>query len=173
MIESPATTVDTLVIACGNPMRGDDAVGPIVARRVEATLSTDLAATHRFIITHQLLPELALELAQAKRAILIDARLPKNEPVGVVSMMPVSAETCSGCASSCCDNGASGLTHHWTLPRLLAMAQMLFGRAPRACLVSVTADDFDTPDTLSPGMHDAVPVMCEHVLQLLRSDPTH
>jgi hydrogenase maturation protease len=164
--DTPDVAVQTLIIACGNPMRGDDGIGPIVADQVEALLPEHLQKNCRFIITHQLLPELALELAQTNRAILIDARVCDGEPVGVATVQAVTPEKCSGCGSQCC-NTESGLTHHWTFPRLLAMADTLFGHVPEAYTVSVSAEDFANPDTLSPTIAAAIPQMCDHVMQLL------
>lgn len=166
MVDTPGVSVDTLVIACGNPMRGDDGVGPIVAEQVEASLPEHLREHNRFIITHQLLPELALELAQARCAVLIDARVSDGEPAGVAKVQPVKPENCASCGNHSC-GAESGLTHHWTLPRLLAMAEMLFGHAPEAYTVSVSAETFDDADTLSPTIRAAVPQMCEQVLKLV------
>ncbi len=169
MADTPGVAVETLVIACGNPMRGDDGVGPIVAEQVEASLPEHLRKHNRFIITHQLLPELALELAQARRAVLIDARVSDGEPIGVVRVQTITPEKCLACENHSC-NTEAGLTHHWTLPRLLTMAEMLFSHAPVAYTVSVSTEAFDDADTLSSPIKAAVPQMCDHVRRILKSD---
>lgn len=168
MADSLDVAVDTLVVACGNPMRGDDGVGPIVAEQIEASLPENLSKQCRFIITHQLLPELAMELAQARRAVLIDARVSDSDPVGTVSIDATTPEKCLTCDKQAC-NTETGLTHHWTFPRLLAMADLLFGQAPQAYTVSVLADAFDTPDALTPTIKAAIPQMRDHVLQIIQS----
>lgn len=160
-------TIDTLVIACGNPMRGDDGVGPVVASRVEAQRSARANKPHRFIITHQLLPEHALDLAQAKQAILIDARVAEGETPGVVRVEAVTPDRLLDELGQTGKDTRAGLTHHWTCPRLLAVADALYGRAPRAYAVSVSAEDFDHGDTLTPAVMAAVPTMCHAVRRLL------
>ncbi len=166
--DSLDVAVDTLIVACGNPMRGDDGVGPIVAEQVEASLPQALHASCRVIITHQLLPEHALELAQTRRAVLIDARVTDGEPVGAVRIDTVVPEkSLAPCKSQ--TGAESGLTHHWTFPRLLAIAEALYGHIPEAYTVSVSADAFDDLDTLSPPIKAAVPQMRDHVLQIIQS----
>jgi hydrogenase maturation protease len=167
--DRPEVCIDTLVIACGNPMRGDDGVGPMVASRVEAQLTKHKSHRHRFVIVHQLLPELAPELAQAGQAILIDARLAGDEAVGVVRVEIVEPEMWHGHTGPSKQNTHADLTHHWTFPRLLAIADALYGRSPRAYAVSVSAKDFDHGEALSPAIADAVHTMCEEVRRLMTS----
>ena len=157
MADTPDAAADTLIIACGNPLRGDDGVGPIVAERVEAALDEHQRKHCRVSITHQLLPELALELSQVNLAILIDARIADDEPPGAVRSEPVAPD----------DDAPADLTHHWTLPRLLAMSKLLYGQAPRAHIVSVSATAFEEPDTLSPPIQSAVPDMINQVQELI------
>ena len=58
-----------LVLAVGNPSRGDDAIGPILAQRLEA-----LGLSHIEVITDfQLQVEHALDLEGRQRVIFIDA----------------------------------------------------------------------------------------------------
>ena len=166
MADAPPVAFDTLIIACGNPMRGDDGIGPIVAEQVEASLPENLREQNRFIITHQLLPELSLELAQARCAVLIDARVSDTEPVGNVRVDTVLPEKYTASGMQSCNPGTD-LTHHWTFPRLLAMAEMLFGHAPEAYTVSVTAEAFDDADSLSPVIEGAIPQMRDHVMRVL------
>lgn len=168
---SPALPVDirfdTLVIACGNPMRGDDGVGPVVAHRIEQSLTPSERARHRVFITHQLLPELALELAQARRSILIDARVSDGETPGIVTVRDVTPEPRLGVPDRPARDVSARLLHHWTFPRLLAIAEALYGRVPRASIVSVSAEAFDEGDTLSPAINAVVPQMYNHVRRLL------
>ena len=149
-------------------MRGDDGVGPIVAEQVEAALNEHDRSRCRVLTTHQLLPELALELSQATYAILIDARIPQGEPIGEVRVEATTPEETRQSDMPDSDAEAS-LTHHWTFPRLLAISKMLYGHAPIAHTVSVSANDFEHTDTLSPAIRIAVPVMCDAVFDLLRN----
>lgn len=163
----PGVCIDTLVIACGNPMRGDDGVGPAVAARVETRLPARARSRHRFIITHQLLPEHALVLAQAKRAILIDARVADAEKPGTVRVEAVKPERWLNGLGQTGRHTRAGLTHHWTFPCLLAVADALYGRAPSAYAVSVSAHAFDHGDALTPAIAATVPVMCDKVRTLI------
>lgn len=167
--ERPEVCIDTLLIACGNPMRGDDGVGPVVASIIEAQPAKHKNHRHRFLIVHQLLPELAPKLAQAGQAILIDARLAGDEAVGVVRVETVEPEVWHGHNAPSRQNTRADLTHHWTFPRLLAIADALYGRSPRAYAVSVSAKDFDHGEALSPAIADAVHTMCEEVRKLMTS----
>ncbi|MEZ6190623.1 MAG: hydrogenase maturation protease [Phycisphaerales bacterium] len=165
--DGPGVCIDTLVIACGNPMRGDDGVGPEVASRVEARFADRENNPHRFIITHQLLPEFAYELAQARQAVLIDARVMGGDPVGVVRTGSIKPERLTYGHDQTGRDARAGLTHHWTFPRLLAVAEALYGRAPHAYAVSVSAKDFDHGDSLTPTIAAAVPTMCDAVRKLI------
>lgn len=58
-----------LVIAVGNPSRGDDAIGPLLAARIEALGLPDVEVVTDF----QLAPEHALDLVGRERVIFVDA----------------------------------------------------------------------------------------------------
>jgi len=58
-----------LVIAIGNPSRGDDAIGPILAERLEALARPDVEVITDF----QLAPEHALDLVGREQVIFVDA----------------------------------------------------------------------------------------------------
>ena len=59
----------TLIVGYGNPLRGDDGVGQIVA---EAVRAHELAGA-TIIACHQLTPELAEVVAQSEISVFIDA----------------------------------------------------------------------------------------------------
>jgi Ni,Fe-hydrogenase maturation factor len=63
-----------LVIGIGNPLRGDDGVGWWLAERAET-----LKPTPRVLRVQQLTPELAAELAAARRVLFIDAWWPPGQ----------------------------------------------------------------------------------------------
>lgn len=68
-----AEACSDLVIGIGNPLRGDDGVGWWLARRAET-----LKLTPRVLRVQQLTPELAEELAGARRVLFIDAWWPRR-----------------------------------------------------------------------------------------------
>lgn len=63
------TVKPILVLAIGNPSRGDDAIGPILAERLEALGLPDVEVITDF----QLAPEHALDLAGREKVIFVDA----------------------------------------------------------------------------------------------------
>lgn len=144
-----------VVIGYGNELRSDDAIGPQVARAVQAW---GVPSVHSLAV-HQLTPELAETLAEAEMAIFVDACITPAAPppadggeedgpsVRVLPLEPAGT-------------GAS-IGGHASDPRtLLALAGLLYGRAPQAWLVTVPGVNFDLGEELSPvaetGMADAL-----------------
>ncbi|MFA0747137.1 hydrogenase maturation protease [Fervidibacter sp.] len=141
-----------LVVCYGNPLRGDDGVGWIVAEKLQQMSLPDFVAIQTHI---QLTPELAADLSEADLVIFIDAR--DAEPVGVVSCKPIVPLPLS----------SSSFSHHLTPDLLLSHAQHLFGRAPKAFLISVNGSEFGYQDTVSPAVREAAGKVVEQVLRLL------
>jgi hydrogenase maturation protease len=123
----PETRVQTLVIGYGSPIRGDDALGPLVADRITERLAnaTEPKTDVKVIARHILTAELVDDLIRAQRVIFIDAAA--DTPPGTIRqqrLMP-SASTLSTMA-------------HFHDPReLLAWCEALYQRAPEAWLFSV------------------------------------
>jgi len=65
-----------LVLAVGNPSRGDDAIGPALAARIEEALLPNVEV----IVEFQLQVENALDLAGRERVIFVDAGTGTPEP---------------------------------------------------------------------------------------------
>jgi len=131
------TRSTTVILAWGNTVRTDDAVGPAVAERLRAALADDPSvAVH---VTTQLGPELAEVLAGADRALFIDAHVdPSAEGIVVAAIDPApGAEV--------------GLNHMMPPSHLLALAKSLYGRAPEARLLTVRAHETGFGETLSPA----------------------
>lgn len=146
-----------LIVGYGNPLRGDDGVGWQVARRLQDLLPPGVATVRTCI---QLAPELAADVSQFDIAVFIDARA--GEPAGVVTwerVLPPSPVKMS-------------FSHHFTPTTLLAWARRLFGRAPRALLVSVTGTEFAYREGLSPAVAAAVPRAVALVSKMLNATPT-
>ena len=135
-----------LVIGYGNTLCSDDGVGPRVAEGV--------AAWHlprvKTIITHQLAPELADEIARADMVIFVDADAscaPDMQGVVIESMGAATA-------------GSLTMTHVAHSRDLLALVATLYHHQPPAVLVSVPAIHFELGETLSAcaerGLADAL-----------------
>jgi hydrogenase maturation protease len=121
-----------LVIGYGNPLRGDDALGPYLVEQVAAL---KLPIVHTKAI-HQLLPELAAEIATYSQVIFIDAQQgPLPEGVVVTSLAP---------------SESSGIfCHSVDAEDLLALTRTLYGRAPTAQLFKVAGENFELREGLS------------------------
>jgi hydrogenase maturation protease len=122
---------DVLVIGYGNPLRGDDGIGPAVAADV-ARLGLPGV---RVLEDHQLTPELAAELAEVQLAVFVDAAV-GGDPVTCVRLEATAA--------------AAAMTHAADPRALLALARALYGRVPEAWLVTAGGEDFGFRDGLSP-----------------------
>lgn len=154
-----------LILGYGNELRGDDALGPQVARAVAQAVAPTVAqqgaqqgvqainptvviqSDHdvRTIALHQLTPELAADLAEVAIALFIDARLPDaprpTDLANGLRIEPVAPQT----------TGTSDWGHQLTPETLLAIAATLFGHAPDAWLISVPGECFELSDRLSPA----------------------
>src|SRR5262249_19948547 len=118
-----------LVIGYGNELRGDDGVGPAVARAVEGWRLPRVAT----IVSSGLLPELAERISGAERVVFVDAHVDCHD-VTISEMVP---------------NGGSGLGHASDPRWLLALSESLWGRRPRAWLIAVPAESFALGEGLS------------------------
>lgn len=123
-------TADLLVIGYGNELRGDDGVGPHVARRVARWGRPGV----RGVAVHQLTPELAADLSAVQRAIFVDAEATSS---GAPRLSELDAGAGAGCG-------------HASDPRwLLGLTRAVYGRAPRAWLLTVPVADLAFGEGLS------------------------
>jgi hydrogenase maturation protease len=127
-----------LVIGCGNPLRGDDAAGLRAAEAVAAWAIPGVRA----LAVHQLVPELAEQLAAADLAIFVDACVPAPSAsidalVEAHQLVPAS--------------GASALGHTGDPRALLGLAVAIYGRCPSAWSIGIQAWSFAFGVGLSPA----------------------
>jgi hydrogenase maturation protease len=129
-----------LVIGIGNSLRGDDGVGWQLA----AELAEEFAEGVNVRCLHQLTPELAEDLAQLERVLFIDAWL---APAGTAP-----------CLQSVTPGGSEASQSHRLEPaHLLALAEVLYGAAPRASELLVPAFAFPHGDALSTDLQRSLP----------------
>ena len=119
-----------LLIALGNPLRGDDGAGPYVAQRLRVDEHVQV------ITTHQLTPELADTISRAGYVIFVDAH--GGLPPGQIAIEPVQARD-------------TALLHQLDPGTLLSLARELYGRAPEAVIVGIGGESYDLGEGLSPG----------------------
>lgn len=155
-----------LIIGYGNPLRGDDGVGIHVAALL-AGEQEEAAALHdpgvAVLACHQLTPELAPRVAAADRLILVDARA-GGEPGALIEQTLAPLSPSDAAASST-------LTHHLDPAGLLAAAQILYGKAPSAVLLTVCGESFDYGEALSPRVAAALPRVLAAIEKWIAATP--
>ncbi len=123
---------DFLVIGYGNTLRSDDGVGAKVAAVVAELALPGVVA----LVRHQLTPELAEPISEARAVVFVDAAADAATEVQVRALEPA--------------DGAQ-LMAHATDPRsLLAFAQQLFGRCPPAWWLTIPVENLEFGEELSP-----------------------
>ncbi|MBX0329152.1 hydrogenase maturation protease [Oscillochloris sp. ZM17-4] len=140
-----------MVVGYGSVLRGDDAAG---ARAAAAVARWGLPGV-RAIVAHQLTPELAEPLSRAGLAIFVDARAGGG---GVRARQLSPADTLSSLDMHIGDPAA-----------LLALAQALYDRAPRAWLITIPAQQFTLGAPLSPRTRRALPIARRRIRRLIEA----
>ncbi len=134
---------EILVIGYGNPLRGDDGIGCVVAEEIARRI-TDPQSKVQVVACHQLNPELAEAIAETRAVIFVDASA-ELKP-GEVKVRSVTADRFS----------PAGITHHMKPSALLATASEIYGQAPPATAVVIGAASFDIGMELTPLVKAAV-----------------
>jgi len=134
---------DVLVIGYGNPLRGDDGVGCVVAEEIAKRIC-DPQSKVQVVACHQLNPELAEAIADTRAVIFVDASVDLKP--GEVQINAIAPDQFS----------PAGITHHMKPSALLATASELFGQAPPAKTVLIGAASFDIGMQLTPQVRGAV-----------------
>jgi hydrogenase maturation protease len=135
-----------LLIGIGNPLRGDDGVGP---RLVEELVDAD--AERR--IVHQLTPELVLAVAEAPRVLFVDAWANPDRPEPWIEGLrpPLGGEPTP---EALCPGG-----HGWSPRSLVALAGWLYGWRGEAALLRVPAYVFSHGTTFSEALGQSLPLV--------------
>lgn len=133
-----------LILACGNTLRGDDAVGPWLAAWAHKRFLMNAGV--RVLARQQWTPELAEEIARAESVLFIDCST-ESTP-GLVKLMPVEPAT-----------GDSALaTHHLEAPQLLTLGRALYDSLPRhAVLLTVGAGSLGLREGFTDVVKAALP----------------
>lgn len=164
----PADWARTLVIAVGNPSRGDDAAGPLLADRLASWLSNE-ARTPDGSVPHdvavmcdqQLMVEHAYDLRDRDRVLFIDAATKQGEPV---QWRPIEASA----------NGPSISSHQCTPSQLLHLcAHTLQIPPPPAWLLSLRGESFELGTPVSATMHAAMAQAWEGILTWIAAPSDH
>lgn len=115
-----------VIIGCGNELRGEDAFGVDVLKELQK-----LHLPHtKLISTHQLTPEISLELLDAHEIIFIDAAYDIEEQYTL--SCPVLRE-----------NGLN-ISHHIEPRYLMEILKSLYNKTPNFCIYSMASCSFET-----------------------------
>lgn len=139
-----------LVLAWGNPGRGDDAAGLAIAESLEGRVGPNVEIR----CFHQLGPELSEDVAAADHVIFIDAHEQPAWPDLVVREVDPAANYTP-------DSHSSGPEE------LLSLAKVLYHRQPRGTLVATRAFDTTFGAPLTEKAQGLVAQACNAVLDLI------
>jgi len=132
-----------LVIGYGNELRGDDAVGAQVAETIADWHLPKVKA----IVTHELLPELTVEIAKANYVIFVDACREESCTLRA-QLLPISAQLKRARSRS--------LSHAHSTQGLMALTQQVYGYVPQAWLLQVPTQNSGFGQQLSSTAHRGV-----------------
>jgi hydrogenase maturation protease len=143
-----------LVIGYGNPHRGDDGFGFHAAEQLQ-TMIHEQAVT--VMTVEQLKPEMAETIAQVDLVVFLEvasAGIPGAVHMG--ELFPKDAP--------------EGLLSHDMNPgKLLAAAQIIYGRCPEAVMITVAGENFGFSAHLSPAVEAALPKVFERLKEIVVS----
>jgi hydrogenase maturation protease len=139
--------LSTLIIACGNSIRGDDRAGGLVADRVERAGLPGVDVLR----VHQLTPELAESVAGAQRAVVVDAGVGKRSAFRRVKA-----------------RAGTALTHYLTAETLVGLVERLYGAAPEVYLLTVPGCSFGLSEKMSDGADRAATRAARRLINFLK-----
>ena len=141
-----------LVVAIGNPDRGDDGFGPAVARRLRGCASSGVRVIERSGDALALIEE----WNGFPSVILVDAAAQIAEPGRIHRLDLRDGPLPTGFAPRS--------THAFGLGETVELARSL-GRLPRSLIAYlVEGEQFDTGVPLSPAVVEAVPAVTERII---------
>lgn len=145
-------TAPFAILACGNPSRGDDALGPLLLARLDAWLAAEgLAAQFELIEDFQFQVEHALDLQGRRAALFIDAG---ERTPAAWSLQPLVADDTPGHS-----------THAISPAAVLAAYRRVLGEEPpSASVLCVRGEQFE----LGAGLSDAAQENLEAAWAALR-----
>ena len=125
-----------LMLAVGNPSRGDDALGPLLLERLRDA-GIEAAGDVELLSDHQLQIENALDLQGRQAVLFVDAA--RSGTCAGFSLNPIVP-----------DAVASPFTHALGAPALLEVTARVAGAAPPAWQLAIEGKSFGLGEALSP-----------------------
>ena len=145
--EDGAVPTRTLIVGCGNPLRGDDGVGPTLVRRLE---ERGLPEGSRCVDAGTSGMEVVLEMRGVGRLFVIDACRSGRDPGSIVEVPWEEAEQVAP---------PSGIAlHAFRWDQALALGRLVLGNDyPRnVTVLLVEGRRFGVGESLSPAVADAI-----------------
>lgn len=141
-----------LVIGYGNVLRSDDGLGVHAAHALEESFRS--RAEVRVIAAHQLTPEMAEDVSEARFVLFLDCAVGET-PGEIVETLLAPW------------NGPAGISHHVTPGALLEAAEQLYGEAPTAISLTVSGVWFDVGTRMSPTVQQRLPELVTRARQVI------
>lgn len=147
--------IPVLILACGNPLRGDDGFGKWMAVKIQEQFASSQVEV---LSSQQFIPEMAEPISTSDTVIFLSCSA--TSAPGQIFLNPVEAVT----------RPARLMTHHMSPTALLWMSQDLYGRVPRlAYVITVGGESFKMEERLSDVVHGAVPAVLTMVEEIVRA----
>ena len=147
------TVAPLLILAVGNPSRGDDALGPRLLERLGAEPEVQ-AGQGELLTDFQLQIEHALDLLGRRQVLFVDAQVGLQDPFRFLRLTPAP----------------DGSPHsHALSPRaVLATYRQLYGEPPPAWLLALRGEHFELGAGLSPASEQALDAAHQWLVERLR-----
>ena len=141
-----------VIIGYGNPGRGDDAAGPLLAEKAE---EWDLPGVS-VVSDYQLNVEHAADVAESGLAIFIDASVDASRPWELRELEP---------------ENRNDFTTHAMLPEtVLETARSVYGRTPPSFVLAVRGENFELGAKQSPAFSSRLESAAELLAEIFRAD---
>ena len=152
--------MSVLVVGLGHESRGDDAVGPLVARALSSSTNPGIVT-----VAHEDPMDLVLHWGEHRWAVVVDAVV-SGAPAGKVTVLELADEDPAAADRA---RTALGGTHAFGLCEAVELSRAL-GRLPeRVTLIGVEVADVTPGVDLTPEVARALPEAVERVRSLLET----
>lgn len=150
-------TARVVLLGCGNPSRGDDALGPALLARARAWRTTHPESDVRIVEDYQFQVEHALDVDDGDLALFIDADASASAPFCLRRIRPARDD--------------SYTTHELSPEAVLHVAREVTNREPPpAWVLGVRGESFALGEPMSVAAHGHLEVAWVELLELL-DDP--